>query len=244
MRQNDSGRAKVLSVVPIMDGVGAGCPLSVTVNGQPVKALCGSAVDMASANSRDIFIPGQLWVADANGDVTVELTRQAPVSGTLALDALTLSGSWQVGTVGNGADEFCHERYCPDVFFVEDADVTNHVRKATYPSSSSSPSGLFLRSWLPKQAAETCKARFAMRIANTPPGNDFLFKVLVGDSVVWSGTVVKGDTIAFEIPCRTFSSGYNDVSVQNCSTEDTFWAQYDYFRLDLKPISGMYMIFR
>ena len=83
-----------------------------------------------------------------------------------------------------------------------------------------------------------------MRISNARSAAAFLFKVLVGDSVVWSGTVVKGDTIAFDIPCGTFSSGYNDVSVQNCSTESNFWAQYDYFRLDFKPISGMCLIFR
>ena len=248
VRKNDDGRAKILSIVPLLDGVGASCPLTVSVNGNSVGAWSGGTVDMAVTNSRDVFIPGKLWHGDEDGYVSVSLTRQAPVVGTLAFDAMTLSGSWQVGTAGDGAGEFSPENRCPPVFFVGDDDTTNHVRRATYPiGGNMSTSNHVLRAWLPDRVVANdvsryCKARFAMRISNASSADAFLFKVLVGDSVVWTGTVIKGDTITFDIPRNVFRSGYNDISVQNWSEGPMFWSQYDYFRLDIKPVSGMCLI--
>lgn len=245
VRPNDGGLSKVLSIIPLLEGVGTSCPLTVTVNGQAVAALDGGPVDLAVAAAHDVFIPGSLWQGDSEGNVTVVLTRTAPVVGALAFDALTLSGSWQLGKVGDGAGEFARENMCPEMFFIGDVDTSNHLRKATYPIGGvTSFSNLVLRSWVPAQVAAGCKARFAMRISNAATADPFLFRVLIGGSVVWSGTVVKGDTINFGVPRGAIKAGYNDIAVQNWASADKFWSQYDYFRLDFSPDRGMVLIFR
>ena len=245
VRRDDGGRSKVLSIVPLLNGVGAECPLTVTVNGQPVEALGGGSVDLADGKSCDVFIPGKLWNGDGNGDVTICLTRPSPVVGTMAFDALMLSGSWQVGKAGDGAGEFARENICPEVFYVGDVDSSNHLRRATYPvGGGMSSSNLVLRSWLPDRVAAECKARFALRISNAATADPFPFKVLVGDSVVWSGTVVKGEAIEFDVPRDAIRPGFNDFSVQSWATGAYFWSQYDYFRLDVRPNRGMMLIFR
>lgn len=245
VRRDDGGRSKVLSIVPLLNGVGAECPLTVTVNGQPVEALGGGSVDLADGKSCDVFIPGKLWNGDGNGDVTICLTRPSPVVGTMAFDALMLSGSWQVGKAGDGAGEFARENVCPEVFYVGDVDSSNHLRRATYPvGGGMSSSNLVLRSWLPDRVAAECKARFALRISNAATADPFPFKVLVGDSVVWSGTVVKEEVIEFDVPRDAIRPGFNDFSVQSWATGAYFWSQYDYFRLDVRPHCGMRLILR
>ena len=246
----DGGLSKFLTVNLLPDGVGGTCPLSVTVNGTPV-ALAGNrfagAVDVAAGTPFTFFIPGKLWRGDAEGTATVKLQRAGTVSGTLGIDSLVLSGSWQLGVADGNCAEFMREQYAPEVFYVGDPDTSNHLRRATYPigSTVSPNSNLVLRCWLPEDVARRCRMRFSMRVSNTGIDNSFTtFALGVGEREVIRKQIKKGDYVETEIMPGVFSGGFNDIKILNLAAEPARWMQYDFFRLTCEPLFGLIMTVR
>jgi len=245
----DVGLSKFLTVNPLPNGVGGACPLTVTVNGTPV-ALVGNhfagAVDVAAGAPCTFFIPGKLWRGDAAGAATIVLQRTGTVAGTLGIDSLVLSGSWQAGVENSAATDFSHDAYAPEIFYVGDYDTTNHVRRATYPiGSSSATSNLVLRCWLPEDAVRLCRMRFRTRISNTGVDSNYAtFAVEVGEREVVRKQIKKSDNVEVEMMPGVFSGGFNDIKIRNLAAETTRWMQYDFFRLTCEPLRGLIMTVR
>ena len=101
------GGFRVLRVVPILEGTGASVPVAVSVNG--VKA---GTFDLAQEPKREIGIRGSLMTRDADGNVTVTLTRVGDLAGTLKIDAFKISGAWAFGVAdGTYAYDWWHRNY-------------------------------------------------------------------------------------------------------------------------------------
>lgn len=93
---------KVLDLSLIRDDILGPAPVSVRVGGQEVGSY-----DYAVNGTKGFVLPKQAMVRDADGCVSVTITRTAPVNGTLLIDAAEISGSWTAGVADKTANDGC-----------------------------------------------------------------------------------------------------------------------------------------
>ena len=89
----NSGIPRILEIAPLFDGTGASCLVTVAANGSTVGTF-----DLAKTDERAIVLCGEHAYRNAEGNLVLTVTRPEGCEGTLSFDAISLSGSWQVGT--------------------------------------------------------------------------------------------------------------------------------------------------
>ena len=244
MRKGDEGLQKSVRVMPILSE-GATGGVSLLVNGEPVES-----VSLADGQEHVFVIPAAKWTADSDGFVTVSISRTGDVAGTLEFDAISLSGSWQVGYADKSVAEFVsNEKLAPSEFFIGDFDITNHVRKATYSVvNSGSPHRMRLYFWVDGRVAKKSAAKFSSYIPNKGHRDKEFstpFEVYLNDRCIQTIEVSDSDItgkvalINVQIERGTMREGLNVIELRNCSTYTdesklAVWAQYDYFRMEFK----------
>lgn len=113
----ETGKAMILHVDPLLTGTPASVPVTVSVNGTAVDSF-----DLAETHN--FIIPKRFWQRDGDGNVTVALTR-TETTGSVAIDALSLSGSWQITDDNGGSNGMLDQKYSASHSFAGDCDV-NH----------------------------------------------------------------------------------------------------------------------
>lgn len=249
----ETGKAMILHVDPLMTGTGASVPVSVSVNGTDVGSF-----DLAETHN--FIIAKQKWQRE-NGNVTVALTR-TDTTGSVAIDAITLSGSWQI-TPDNGlADGMLGQQYASSHSFAGDANVKH------FPMSMSvgaSHTNYTFGVWVPAGMAEKVGWRFRTKTSDPVSAATALSEqhtVYVNGVAVGAheGKFGTYESFSWEIPAGTLHDGMNFV--QWVQTLPTFSDQqsnlgtdgkpagifqfYDFWAMDLvpPPKSGMMIIIR
>ena len=92
LAEGDSGLPRVLELVPLFDGVGETCPVTVAANGSTVGTL-----DLAKADERAILLRGVHAQRNPGGNLVLTITRPEGCAGALSFDTISLCGSWNVG---------------------------------------------------------------------------------------------------------------------------------------------------
>ena len=239
----EAGKRMILHVDPLLTGTGASVPVSVSVNGTAIGSF-----DLAE--TRNFLIEKRFWQRDANGDVSVTLTR-TETTGSVAIDAITLSGSWQITNNNGGTDGMLDQSYAASRSFAGDTDVKHFPASISVGASTTNYTfGIYV----PAGMGEMCGWRFRTKTAGSvSPANSlseqhtvYVNGVAVGTH---EGTFGTYESFSLDIPAGTFRDGMNYVQwVQTLPTHADqqsnlgsngkpigMWQYYDFWAMDLVP---------
>jgi hypothetical protein len=234
----------IFTVSPILQGTAASCPVQLAVNGNAVGTF-----DLAIPSKRNMAIPKSFWKRDANGNVTVTLTR-TETTGTLLIDSLALSGSWQISPEDKKSGGLKDQRINTDYYFAGDP-VEGHATASD--SVGNARTNFTFGVWMPAGSAARNGWRFTMRIINcyTHTGNldDIVLKLSVNDEVLatrWGLGV--NDYFDVDIPAGTLVDGMNWLRFTQTSPvtgSGTSYNIFDFWRMTLiPPADGTCIIIR
>jgi hypothetical protein len=246
----ETGKAMILHVDPLMTGTGASVPVSVSVNGAEIGSF-----DLAETHN--FIIAKQKWQRDGDGNVTVTLTR-TETTGSVAIDAITLSGSWQNVPDDDNPNGMLNQPYSPSHAFAGDTDV-KHFTSAM--SVGASHTNYTFGVWVPAGMSGTCGWKFRTKTtsrSNPIDGLDAQHTVYVNGTAVGTheGWFAANKAFTLEIPAGTLHDGMNYVQwVQTLPTradqqavegKPGIYQYYDFWAMDLvpPPKSGMVIIIR
>ena len=226
----EARKAMILHVDPLLTGTGASVPVSVSVNGTAIGSF-----DLAETHN--FIIEKQAWQRDANGDVTVTLTR-TETTGTVAIDAISLSGSWQITDDNGGSNGMLRETYAASHAFAGDTNVTHFSSSL---SVGAAHTNYTFGVWVPAGMAEKVGWKFRTKTTGTVNDPNSLAErhtVYVNGVAVGTheGTFGTYESFILDIPVGTLHDGMNYVQwVQ------TLPARVDQQALDGKP--GMFQYY-
>lgn len=241
---NDVNAAKLLSVSPILrDGAEVSCPVAVSVNGTSIGTY-----DFADPKKRCILVERALWAPDASGKATVTLARTGTISGTLAIDHLSLSGTWMIGNDDGRTSPMPNQTAIESSRgFVGD---TEESRFCSAVSVGANRASIFLDAWLP-DGAEAYDWRFATDIHSNYQTADLGFSLFVNGTQVGAEWPLPAGNNANEknvwnIPAGTLVSGVNHLQLKMTTpASGTGWAFLDYYRLQLvEPPKAFVLVIR
>lgn len=229
------GLSRVLEIVPLFNGVGASCPVAVAINGVDVGEF-----DLMDEGKRAISIPGNLVKRDANGKITIAITRPEGCAGTLSFDALSLAGSWQIGTIDSTSDEMTQQAQgVSSVVMAGDPDYKHAQRGLTTTYNT-----LTIPFNVPKSSAGQCAYRYEAFINSVKSDNTHPVHIEFNGKTVWSSeNVVKGK-VRVDIPAENVKSGLNELKWLYETTASGNWIAFDYHRMTMLVPSGVTLIIR
>lgn len=206
----EAGKAMILHIDPLFTGTPASVPVTVSVNGSAVGSF-----DLAE--KRNFIIEKQCWQRDGSGNVTIVLTR-TETTGAVAIDALSLSGSWQITDDDNGSNGMLRETYAPSHSFASDNDVKHFTSSL---SVGASHTNYTFGVWVPAGMGAECGWKFRTKTTGTVSAANSLTErhtVYVNGTAVGTheGTFGTFETFSLDIPAGTLHDGMNYVQwVQN-----------------------------
>ena len=226
----EAGKPMILHVDPLFTGTPTSVPVTVSVNGTQIGSF-----DLAQ--NRNFIIDRQYWQRDGSGNVTVALTR-TETTGTVAIDALSLSGSWQITDADGGSNGMLREVYAAQRAFAGDCDA-HHFTSSL--SVGASHTNYTFGVWVPAGMGELCGWKFRTKTTGTvsdPNSLDEQHTVYVNGVAVATheGRFGTYEPFTAIIPAGTLHDGMNYVQwVQ------TLPARADQQALDGKP--GMFQYY-
>lgn len=237
----EAGKPMILTVTPLLSGTAATCPLRVSVNGETV----GTA-HLVSGVPSNVLIPKTRWTRDADGHVTVALTR-TETTGTVAIDALALSGSWQSASANGGTDGMTSEKTAARYAFAGDSDQSHFTSSASLGNSSTNYT---FGVWVPAGAGAKCGWRFSTKttgnVDNTVQLAERHALLVNGETVAeHTGMFAKNEAFDVDLPAGTLHDGMNYVQwVQTAPRRDGdgfvvgkggIYQHYDFWGMTLVP---------
>ncbi len=229
------GMPRVLEIVPLFDGVGATCPVTVTANGATVGTF-----DLKDDNRRAIILRGAQAKRDANGKITIAITRPDGCAGTLSFDALSLAGSWQIGVKNGSSDEMTAEtKGVPSVVIAGDPDYTHAQRSLTTTYNT-----LTIPFNVPKSSAGLLAYRYETYIDNLKSGNTHPMHLELNGETIWSSENVTKSKVRVDIPAESIKCGLNELKWVYDTTTASNWLTFDYHMLKMAVPTGVMVILR
>ena len=220
------GLPRVLEIVPLFDSVGASCPVTVTANG-----VMAGEFDLMNASKRAIPLRGNQVKRDANGKITIAITRPEGCAGTLSFDALSMGGSWQIGTANGSSGEMTPEAQgVPSVVIAGDPDFRHAQRSLTTTYNT-----LTIPFNVPKSSAGQCDYRYETYIDNLKSGNAHPLHLELNGETVWSTANAATGKVRVYIPAESIKCGLNELKWVYDTTTASNWLTFDYHRLKMLP---------
>ena len=216
----EAGKAMILSVTPLLSGVSS-AQIALSVNNTAV----GTA-NLENGKTANIVIPKNNLTRDASGNVTLTLNRTGDTSGSVCIDAITLSGSWQITDDNNGSNGMTDQATAANFAFAGDTNVTHFTSSLSVGNSSTNYTfGVFV----PAGMGEKCGWKFRTKtttIKNTTEFDEehtvFVNGVAVGTH---AGRFTNYESFSLDMPVGTLHDGMNYVQ----------WAQ----TLPVRPPEGL-----
>ena len=234
----EAGKPMIFSVTPLLSGVSA-APVSLSVNGTQV----GSAV-LSNARTSNIVIPGKLWTRDGEGNVTVTFAR-TDTAGSVAIDALRLSGSWQSAAAGDGASGTDQSKAAAYAF-AGDADVSHFTRSMSVGNRSTNyVFGVYVPAGMGERCGWTFRTRLTSRYnaSNLTVAERHVLSVNGTAVATHEGNFGATESFEAEIPAGTLVDGMNYVSfAQTAPSSGKDWMYFDYWAMDLIPPPNPFVI--
>ena len=241
---NNARTAKLLTISPILrGGAETACPVEVSVNGTSVGTY-----DLANPAKRCILIERARWMPDANDEATVTITRTGTVAGTLAIDHLSLAGTWMVGKDDGISSPMLNQANTQSSLGFVGDEAESHFTASV--SVGAGRASIFFDAWIP-DGAKAYDWRFATDIHSNYPNIDQGFSLFAnGTKVGEEWTLPAGDNAneknVWTLPAGTFAPGLNRLELKMTTpASGTGWAWLDYYRLRLvEPPSAFVLIVR
>ena len=218
--------AKLLVVKPLFDGVGAACPVAVIANGVNVGTF-----DLMDEKDRTILLRGAAASCNAEGRLVISIERPEGCAGTLSFDALSLTGSWQIGTKNGSKAEMKEEgKGVPQVAIMGDP-VYKHVQRSLTKVCPS----LSLLFDVPENVDGECRWLYSTKFIDPQAGYAQPIRIELNGSTIWSGEDVAGGTeVDLQIDPSSLVPGLNNLKLCYDSAVPN-WISIDYHRLKLAP---------
>ena len=217
---------RVLEIVPLFDGVGATCPVTVTANGATVGEF-----DLMDERKRAIPLRGGHVKRDANGKITIAITRPEGCAGTLSFDALSLAGSWQIGTINGSSGEMTPEAQgVPSVVIAGDPDYRHAQRAVTTTYNM-----LTIPFDVPRTSAGQCAYRYETYIDSLKSGNTHPMHLELNGETIWSSANAAKGKVTVDIPAEDIKCGLNELKWVYDTTTASNWLTFDYHRMKMLP---------
>ena len=229
------GLPRVLEIVPLFDGVGASCPVTVTANG----AMIGE-FDLMDESKRAIPLRAGQVRRDANGKLTIAITRPEGCEGTLSFDALSLAGSWQIGTIdGTSGDMTQQGQGVSSVVIAGDPNYKHAQRAVTTTYNT-----LTIPFDVPKSSAGQCEYRYETSIDSIKPDNTHPIHLEFNGETVWSSANAVKGKVRVEIPAEDIKCGLNELKWVYDTTTASNWLTFDYHRMKMILPDGVVILIR
>ena len=158
----------------------------------------------------------------------------------MSFDALSLAGSWQIGTIDSTSDEMTQQAQgVSSVVMAGDPDYKHAQRGLTTTYNT-----LTIPFNVPKSSAGQCAYRYEAFINSVKSDNAHPVHIEFNGKTVWSSeNVVKGK-VRVDIPAENVKSGLNELKWLYETTASGNWIAFDYHRMKMLVPSGMTLIIR
>lgn len=218
------GLPRVLEIVPLFDGVGASCPVTVTANGVVVGEF-----DLMDASKRAIVLRGSQTRRGANGKIMIAITRPEGCVGTLSFDALSMGGSWQVATENGTSTDMTNLGLGVGSVYIAGDPVVTHAPSCMTTGSKE----LTIPFDVPKSSAGQCAYRYDTAITLVQSSTPGIWFELNGNTIWSSASAAKG-RIRVEIPAESILPGLNELKWRY-DTAKSANIYFDYHKLKMIP---------
>ena len=219
------GMPRVLEIVPLFDGVGASCPVTVTANGVMVGEF-----DLMDASKRAMLLRGNQVKRDANGKITIAITRPEGCAGTLSFDALSLAGSWQIGVIDGVSSDMTQEAQGVSSVVIAGDPNYKHAQRGLTTTYNT----LTIPFDMPKTSEGQCEYRYETYIDSLKSGSTHPLRLEFNGETVWTTNAVVG-RVRVEIPAESIKCGLNELKWVYDTTTASNWLTFDYHRLKMLP---------
>ena len=220
------GMPRVLEIVPLFDGVGASCPVTVTANGVTVGEF-----DLMDESKRAIPLRASHVTRDANGKITIAITRPEGCTGTLSFDALSLAGSWQIGKIDNASDDMTAQGQGVTSVVIAGDPNYKHAQRAVTTTYNT----LTIPFDVPKTSAGKCAYKYETIVQDVKEGNTHPIHLEFNGATVWSSENATKGKVRVEIPAEDIKPGLNELKWIYDTTTASNWLTFDYHRLKMLP---------
>ena len=223
------GLPRVLEIVPLFDGVGASCPVTVTANGATVGTF-----DLMDASRRTIPLRAGQIRRDANGKLTIAITRPEGCVGTLSFDALSLAGSWQIGVINGTADDMTQQAQGVSSVVIAGDPNYKHAQRGLTTTYNT----LTIPFDVPKSSAGQCAYRYEVFINSVKSGNTHPVHIELNGETVCTTNATPGK-VRVDIPAENIKAGLNELKWVYETTTANNWMSFDYHRMKMVVPTGM-----
>ena len=182
-----------------------------------------------SERERAIPIRRDSVTRDANGKITIAITRPEACTGTLSFDALSMGGSWQVATEnGTSTDMTSSGQGVGSVYIAGDPVVTHAPSCMTTGSKE-----LTIPFNVPKSSAGQCAYRYDTAITLVQTSTPGIWLELNGETI-WSSASAAIGKIRVEILAESILPGLNELKWRY-DTDKSANIFFDYHKLKMIP---------
>jgi len=238
----------LLHIVPLFGSdAPTPCPVQITVCG----TVLPGTYDLRTVDGRNIFIKDKYWTRDANGDVSVTLTRIGdPIAGTVTFDAIALVGSWCLGKVDGTNDGPAESQVVSD-YWIGDMEYSKHRQRGICLASAFNHENVHM--YLPPEiASRDYRYQLDTKVLSMISGLSGKMAVgfYVNDHLVDIKRDLKtSDAVSVDVPKEFLVPGLNTVVFSNASNgadgQNNNWCNIDYYRLTLRDIRrGMMLLIK
>jgi len=228
---NEAGMAKILYVKPILSG-GQSFPVEAFVNGVSIGVY-----DLACPTDRAIAIPAEMWRNGIDGTVSIALTRIAPFSGTLSLDAVSLCGGWMLGGT------MTREGYIRPQHYIGQSD-SRTIQRATTSDLTIGLPYVSIMANVPAEAVETY--RYSLSVGIRGSNSDALTHVFWANGHPFAAfdSSAAGTVMSAMVPQSFLVPGENVFVVSNSTppVASMKWVTYSNYRIDVKRRKGTVVV--
>lgn len=226
LNEEEVGLPRYLTVLPVHNGTGERVPVSLSVNGFDIGTM-----DLAGTSPVDFPIRANRMIRDAQGKISLELTRVGDLTGILGIDAIEFSGSWAFGKADGKYNDWCFLSVAPTSASTEVPRLLPspvgalHGRKFLWDRTRSvnksgtgydHPAETILFS-LPTSAASR-PTTYEVKLQNPSISSLCVLDFYLNGELFRSETgLSSANWIKLEIPSNTLSDGLNTLTISNAS---------------------------
>ena len=232
--EESSGLLRVLEIVPLFDGVGASCPVTVTANGIDVGTF-----DLVDEAQRAVVLRGGHARNGASGKLTIAIVRPEGCEGTLSFDSLSLAGSWQIGADNDTSTDMTQQAQGVTSVFIAGDPIYKHAQRGLTTTYNT----LVIPFDVPKSSVGQCAYRYEADLHDFKAGNTHPLHLEFNGETVWSSEDATKGKVRVELAAESIRSGLNELKWVYDTTTANNWMTFDYHMMKmLAPIGTLIII--
>ena len=168
---------------------------------------------------------------DANGKLTIAITRPEGCAGTLSFDALSLAGSWQIGAKDDGDADMTQQAQGVSSVVIAGDPIAKHAQRALTTTYNT----LTIPFNVPKSSTGKSDYSYETVIYNLKPDNTHPMHLELNGETIWSSANAAKGKVTVDIPAEDIKCGLNELKWVYDTTTASNWLTFDYHRMKMLP---------